>query len=332
MTRKRRGFTLIELLVVIAIIAILIGLLLPAVQKVREAAARMSCSNNLKQLGLAAHNYHGVYNKFPPGTNVLTFATDRAANGQPFAQAQQPGKAFSLFEALLPFVEQDNIYKSLNLNGNSNSQYNAGNCDSPTAPGATIVKTFLCPSDVGAPQTTYTTGGKTFYFGANTYGGNAGAVSFYTFADSKTGQGGMTQDGIFYINSNVGVGDITDGTSNTIMFGERMRKDATYDRIYGPPAFDSRSGWAWANTLGGFDYLFGAATPINWVMPTNISSDPGFTYEDLRFNTFGSFHSGGANFGFADGSVKFISQSTPQTILTLLCIRNDGRVIDGSQY
>jgi prepilin-type N-terminal cleavage/methylation domain-containing protein/prepilin-type processing-associated H-X9-DG protein len=331
MTRKRQGFTLIELLVVIAIIAILIGLLLPAVQKVRDAANRMSCSNNLKQLGLAAHNYHGVFNKFPPGVNLWPKPTGTAAGGQPFPPPLVQNQAFSLFEALLPYVEQDNIYKQLNLTSPNNfnkrnfdSEYNLGNCDSPAAPGATIVKTFLCPADPGEKQVTYTSGGKTFYFGANSYGGNAGAVSFYTSS--------MTQDGVFFINSDIGVKDILDGTSNTILFGERYRRDPTYDRIYGPPTFDFRSGWAWANTLGGFDYFFGAAVPINWLMPDNLTADPGFVYEDLRMNAFGSGHTGGANFCLADGSVRFISNATPQTILQLLCVRNDGQTIDASRY
>ena len=104
---KRKGFTLIELLVVIAIIAILIGLLLPAVQKVRGAAARMQCGNNLKQLGLAAFNYEGTYQRFPSGVN-LPFTTTVA--GGPSAGPVIPGKYISLFEALLPYVEQDNLY------------------------------------------------------------------------------------------------------------------------------------------------------------------------------------------------------------------------------
>jgi prepilin-type N-terminal cleavage/methylation domain-containing protein/prepilin-type processing-associated H-X9-DG protein len=313
---KRKGFTLIELLVVIAIIAILIGLLLPAVQKVREAAARMSCSNNLKQLGLAAFNYESSYQRFPSGINLPAGYT--YADGTHAPPAPIPGQSISLFEALLPYIEQDNIYRSMNFAGNSNSQYNPGNCDSPTAPGAAPIKTYLCPSDIGAKQTTWVTGGKTYTFGANSYGGNAGVTSFFTAA--------MTRDGIFFINSTVTIAGITDGTSNTFMFGERNRKDPTYDRIYGGP-FDGRSGWAWANNLPGFDYLFGGCQQINWVMPPSLTADPGFIYEDIRFCVFGSFHTNGANFCMADGSVRFLSNTVPLVTLQQLSTIAGGEVV-----
>jgi prepilin-type N-terminal cleavage/methylation domain-containing protein/prepilin-type processing-associated H-X9-DG protein len=314
---RRKGFTLIELLVVIAIIAVLIGLLLPAVQKVREAAARMQCSNNLKQLGLAAHNYHGNYNKFPSGVNLANGYT--AAGGAWTAPAAPaPGLNFSLLESLLPYIEQDNLYRLLNFTTN---QY--ANTNGPTSPGATIIKTYLCPSDVAPTQTTWVTGGTTYYFGANSYGGNPGVYGFYTDTMDRTG--------IFYINSSVTLPGITDGTSNTFMFGERNRVDPTYDRIYGS-SFGNRSGWAWANSLPGFDYLFGAAEPINWLMPASLTSDPGFTYEDLRFSCYGSQHTGGANFCFADGSVHFLSNTTPLQILQFFSTVSNGEVINASQY
>jgi prepilin-type N-terminal cleavage/methylation domain-containing protein/prepilin-type processing-associated H-X9-DG protein len=316
---KRKGFTLIELLVVIAIIAILIGLLLPAVEKVREAAARAQCQNNLHQLGVAAHDYHAAVGQFPPGVNLpftVTVASGKSA-GPVYA-----GYNKSLFEFLLPYVEQDNLDKQFNYAVN---QY--GNCLGQGSPGSNVVKTYLCPADVGAQQTTYTTGGKTYYFGANSYGGNPGVYGFYTTS--------MDETGVFFINSSVKMTDITDGTSNTFMFGERNRVDPTYDLIYGggvPGAFAQRSGWAWANSLPGFDYLFGAAQPINWKMPTTLTADPGFVYEDLRFSTYGSGHTQGANFCFADGSVKFLSNSTPLLVLQQLSTRNGGEVVDASQY
>jgi prepilin-type N-terminal cleavage/methylation domain-containing protein/prepilin-type processing-associated H-X9-DG protein len=336
---RRNGFTLIELLVVIAIIAVLIGLLLPAVQKVREAANRMSCSNNLKQLGVASHAYHDVFKRFPPGTNLpaallLPNATPPSRTPIPLV----PGQSFSLFTALLPYIEQGNLAQVLNNVGTgtlpktitvsmrdepgNDSQYN--NCKGTDSPGATIIKTFLCPSDVAIKQTTWASGNVNYYFGANTYGGNAGIVAFYFDA--------MSQDGVFYINSSVRIGDITDGTSNTFLFGERNRIDPTYLILSQSSTMDNRSGWAWANQYGGFDYLFGAtrSRPINWLLPVGVTNDPGYILQDDRINVYGSQHSGGANFCFADGSVKFVSDSIPVKTVQALSTRAGGEVIDQS--
>lgn len=324
---RRTAFTLIELLVVIAIIAVLIGLLLPAVQKVREAAARMSCSNNLKQLGLAAHNYHSTFSVLPPGVNLPGFNPPPAGVGA----APVTNQSFNFLEALLPGLEQNNIYSKMNfqhpntLTKKWDSQYNTGNCDVAGAPGSTVVKTFLCPSDSGIPQTTWSANGLTYTFGANSYGGCAGTIAFFTNS--------MTCDGIFYINSKVKLTDITDGSSNTILMGERKRKDDVYNAVYRDD-FQNRSGWAWSNSNAGFDYLFGTEVPINWLMPDSVrtSGDPNFIYEDQRFNAFGSFHTAGANFCFGDGSVRFLPDSTPLTVLQPLGTRSGGEVINGSAF
>jgi len=317
---RRKAFTLIELLVVIAIIGILISLLLPAVQKIRDAAARMSCSNNLKQLGLAAHNYHGDFNKFPPAVNI-PFTTTVGGNQQS-APPPLPGKNESWLEFLLPYVEQTNLYNSLNFNTN---QY--ANAATPTSPANTIVKTYLCPSDRAPQQTTYTasskTGSTTYYFGANTYVANAGVYGWYTSS--------MDQTGILYINSSVKMTDISDGTSNTFLFGERNRIDPNLDAVYGANFMEEHSGWAWTNSLPGYDYLGGAAAAINWTFPP-VTSDPGFVYDDIRFSVYGSNHTAGANFCFADGSVHFLPNSVPVVVLQQLSTRAGGEVVDASQY
>jgi prepilin-type N-terminal cleavage/methylation domain-containing protein/prepilin-type processing-associated H-X9-DG protein len=345
---RRMGFTLIELLVVIAIIAVLVGLLLPAVQKVREAAARMSCSNNLKQLGLAAHNYHSTVGKFPPGVNVPAVITG-LSGGQNSPAPLVAGQSFSLFEALLPYIEQGNIYNQLNFvgpiavngqPGNDSEYINCATATNPAPVGSTIIKTLLCPSDTAPQQTTYvgTSGvdkGLTYLFGANTYGGCAGIRSFYTFDSSSNPTGtGMTQDGVFYINSSVSVSSITDGTSNTLAFGERNRTDPNFDVVYpGVNVIEQHSGWAWANYFPGYDYLYGTQMPLDWTFTNaGITSDSGFVFQDQRYSTFGSQHVGGANFCFADGSVHFISDSIPLATLQALSTRAGGEVINSSTF
>jgi prepilin-type N-terminal cleavage/methylation domain-containing protein/prepilin-type processing-associated H-X9-DG protein len=342
---RRTAFTLLELLVVIAIIGVLIGLLLPAIQKVRETANRMVCSNNLRQLGIAAHNYHSALRRFPPGTNLP--AALRLKDGTVTPGPIIPKQSFSVFTVLLPFIEQENVLRLMNHVGKeklndktptadgetyegSDSQYR--NCDGPTSAGATIIKTFLCPSDTAINQTIWKYHNDLFYFGANTYGGNAGTIAFFWNR--------MTQDGIFYINSSVRITDIKDGTSNTLLFGERNRIDLTYGKLSNEVnngqliELQNRTGWAWANELGGFDYLFGATRTrsINWIIPLDTMKDPGSSLQDDRLMVYGSQHPGGANFCFADGSVKFLSDQTPVNIVQAVSTRAGREVVDTTQY
>ena len=242
--RKRwRGFTLIELLVVIAIIAILIGLLLPAVQKVRSAAARAQCQNNLKQMGLAMHNYHDVYHAFPPA----------------FARPSLWGWAVWL----LPFVEQDNLYAALN----------------PTQTNLTLnpltaqpLKVYTCPSDPGPAAHPYYGG-----FGKSDY-----------VVSEQISDGG----------SAIPMATITDGLSNTILFGERDMQNQVGAAW---PGRDSAH-----SSLGGVEVVIGRPT---WPINTRFAGSPDSSC--MRY-AWSSFHSRGANFAFCDGSVHLL----PSTIAT----------------
>jgi prepilin-type N-terminal cleavage/methylation domain-containing protein len=322
----RRAFTLVELLVVIAIIAILIGLLLPAVQKVRVAAARMQCANNLKQLGLAAHNYHGVHERFPPGVNQLTFPSPPRFRG------------VTLFVYLAPYMEQDNLTKDWNLiDPLQNTQLPA---PGPTAKTATLVPILLCPSDVIMGPNPVDAGSNRWY-ALTSYGGNGGSRSYDPAAAAN--------DGIFFVigpgsqtalnGKPVKMGDVIDGLSNTALFGERSHLDPNNDAaaaVVTPPSGQfvnpmGKTGW-WANSggrLAAGDVTMSAFAPLNYRVPAN----PPTTYaeflplHELRINAFGSQHASGANFGLGDGSVRFVRDSIPQQMFRLFCMRNDGQVV-----
>jgi len=270
----RRGFTLIELLVVIAIIAILIGLLVPAVQKVREAAARASCQNNLKQIGLALHGYHDNYKRFPYAGGSGLWMRD-----------------------ILPFVEQENVQR---LTG--------------TARTSAVIQVYFCPADSRMPAV---------YRGTNA-------------THSYPGVGGLNSSdfpdrGIFgWFNSAVGIriNQIKDGTSNTIIVGER------------PPAGDLFWGWwhgtafdvvAWAVDNGFHAYGSGVdlSTGRSRTCPLPAYFRPGFASDNCSFNHFWSHHSGGANFALGDGSVRFIGYSAATTTLPQLSTFAGREVVSG---
>ena len=269
---RHPAFTLIELLVVMAIIAILIGLLLPAVQKVREAASRAKCSNNLKQLALACHSYHDVNGRFPGyygGTSA----------GNPNLWLPQ----------ILPYIEQNNIV-----------QINKTDADIPT---------LKCPSaPYVAPYGPYA--GK--YWGITNYLGVTGRrYSDYT-------NGGDTGIIAVYPNTlKVTMVGISDGTSNTLLVGERPPSPDAYWGWYEFADFDSH---LWAITQSGDAYLNGPC-------PLPMYFQPGKINNPCDANHFWSQHAGGANFALADGSVRYFPYSVGTTVIPLMATRNGGEIV-----
>jgi prepilin-type N-terminal cleavage/methylation domain-containing protein/prepilin-type processing-associated H-X9-DG protein len=293
---SRLAFTLIELLVVIAIIAILIGLLLPAVQKVREAAARMSCSNNLKQLGLALHSYHDVNERFPGYYPNGLAATDPARYSTNWT-----------FQ-LLPFIEQDNVYK---LPFTTRAEFEV-----QIRP--RVIKTYLCPSVGGEPTHTSTTGV------VNALTHYLGVVGRQRSEWNTIGDQGVI--GVYPSTNKVKMTSIADGTSNTIAFAER------------PPV--PLKNWGWTVGLPDLDSLIWAMYATPDTMSISTTNEAGVACPlPVYFQPpqsppsrcdgyhMWSFHSGGGNFALGDGSVRYFTYAAGPTVIVPMSTRNGGEVI-----
>jgi prepilin-type N-terminal cleavage/methylation domain-containing protein/prepilin-type processing-associated H-X9-DG protein len=299
---RKRGFTLIELLVVIAIIAILIGLLLPAVQKVREAAARMSCQNNLKQFGLALHNYALVNDNKFPATRVTVAGDSKFRAWTPLA---------------LPYVEQDNSAKLWNFN----TKWNTG---TNLAVSQTTFKLFKCPSaPEGRLQSPLGPLGLGDY--ATT---NAVRRRFYT-ANGIAGfpiagtAGGDEAPGAMAKVTDTPILGITDGTSNTIVLVEDAGRPNLVQRG-SVTSVMTADGWGWADPDGvgiSIDGVTPGTLGTNW--PTGGTCFINCTNDSETY----AFHSGGTNVLMADGSVRFVSQSVSAATFAYLVTASGGDIV-----
>jgi prepilin-type N-terminal cleavage/methylation domain-containing protein/prepilin-type processing-associated H-X9-DG protein len=355
--RTRSAFTLIELLVVIAIIAILIALLLPAVQQAREAARRSQCKNNLKQLGLAHHNYHDLFNRFAPNINLI-WTQDAAGN---YTTANRPwggGQASHLVN-LLPYIDQAPLYNGINFVNPAGTT--AGKPRSQVIGGRTlsqiVIPMYQCPSESQGP--TLTLGGNTTPIAMTNYAGNTGSTFLATNQGCNlatiVGDGGAQFDpnddgedwfgratigqfarsdtpnpqgisGVIARSSwAASLKDITDGGTNTICMGEV--RGACADALgYWTPGSTGGGGWTDSESL-----WFATTPPINFPnCPGENGNPPGGgtgCRHPRNWNTgmgFKSLHVGGAHFLMCDGSVRFISQNIDHTTYQKLCDRWDG--------
>lgn len=355
---KRSGFTLIELLVVIAIIAVLMGLLLPAIQKVRLAAQRIQCVNNLHQLAIACLNYESGNKMLPPGTVRDDFG------GLPGFPGHSPWKRWTWLCCLLNYIEADNVpfVFAFPPGGNPNQGHRGQTSPAGGPYACTIVlKVLICPADfLPDPPIMDQQGGDEAMI---SYGGNAGirdlpygmqtqdGVLFRSiYWDQVAGQGFSQPTPTFFNRGQVRIKDIKDGTSATLMIGERSHWDTKLKSldIQNNQGMWKYGTWIWPNPR---ECLLSAAVPINWTVPaddpdvqtdpngqvdsskkedalndttddrTHYENDKVFADWNDRMCAFGSLHGKGANFAFCDGHVQFIAESIKLETLQALSTR-----------
>jgi prepilin-type N-terminal cleavage/methylation domain-containing protein len=304
MRRSRHGFTLIELLVVIAIIGVLIGLLLPAVQKVREAANRMKCGNNLKQVLIGLHNYHDTNNCLPPGVSQQLYT----------AYSGYDRRSWMYF--LLPFIEQGSLYRQME------TAYGTGSYTTFLPGHESVVPSLMCPTDPANP--------KVLTAGATTPAASQGFHGNYVLCGGDTyftpgGADGTALDGAFYAKSKTRFADIADGTSNTLFASELILSPDTgthdvrgryHNAIHCDVLFSTM--YPPNSTVG--DNPQGYCVPIPKAPCTSAPSTSN------GFSLARSYHTGGVNAGLGDGAVRFISDSVTPSVYQALGTRAGGEI------
>jgi prepilin-type N-terminal cleavage/methylation domain-containing protein/prepilin-type processing-associated H-X9-DG protein len=315
--RSVAGFTLVELLVVIAIIGVLVSLLLPAVQSAREAARRMRCSNAVKQIALACHNYESVNGKFPPG-GIVSYTGSAQVTDTNFCTVGNSATQAPWTVQILPYLEETNLYNQFNF-----SKTFTGSSNIPgQAPNNTLffynMKKYQCTSDPDSVASANNSN----YLGVQGGGppvGQVGSAPCSTQAGTRV----FFQSGCIFTNSTVRMAEVTDGTSNTFLIGEsrympvpRMRGDGFY------------AGWSSGlkadNTFAVPLTFAGAVLQINAQSDCKPNIADCFSYVS---RLFGSYHPGGCHFGMADGSVQFINQTIDINVYRQAANRGDGLVL-----